>query len=68
MYEHTRLRLQGETFMADRITLVVQFRLAERVKQEFLEKLQDVFKHIVKEESFVWASLVHDMREPKSVA
>ena len=53
--------------MADRITLVVQFRMAEGVKQEFLEKLQDVFMHIVKEQSFVEASLVQDMRHPESI-
>jgi quinol monooxygenase YgiN len=36
-------------------------------KQEFIAKLQDVFAHIVKEETFVEASLVPDMRNPKSI-
>ncbi len=50
--------------MPDRITLVVRFRMKESAKQEFTAKLKDVFAHIVKEESFVEASLVQDMRDP----
>ena len=50
--------------MPDTITLVVRFRMKESAKQEFTAKLQDVFAHIVKEESFVEASLVQDMRDP----
>ncbi len=48
----------------DKITLVVRFRMKESAKQEFTAKLKDVFAHIVKEESFVEASLVQDMRDP----
>ena len=50
--------------MPDKITLVVRFRMKESAKQEFTAKLKDVFAHIVKEESFVEASLVQDMRDP----
>jgi quinol monooxygenase YgiN len=53
--------------MSDKITLVVRFRMEESAKQEFAAKLQDVFAHIVKEETFVEASLVQDMRDPKSI-
>jgi quinol monooxygenase YgiN len=51
----------------DKITLVVRFRMKESAKEEFTAKLQDVFAHIVKEESFVEASLVQDMRDPESI-
>jgi quinol monooxygenase YgiN len=53
--------------MSDRITLVVRFRISESAKKEFTAKLQDVFTQIVKEETFVEASLVQDMRDPESV-
>jgi quinol monooxygenase YgiN len=53
--------------MANRLTLVVRFRLPASQKQEFLTKLRDVFKHIVKEETFIEASLVEDMRDPESI-
>jgi quinol monooxygenase YgiN len=53
--------------MSDRITLVVRFRISESAKKEFTAKLQDVFTHIVKEETFVEASLVQDMRDPESI-
>ena len=53
--------------MADRITLVVRFRIPEPVQETFLAKLKDVFTHIVKEEAFVEASLVKDMRDPESI-
>jgi quinol monooxygenase YgiN len=53
--------------MSDRITLVVRFRISESAKKEFTAKLQDVFTHIVKEKTFVEASLVQDMRDPESV-
>jgi quinol monooxygenase YgiN len=53
--------------MSDKITLVVRFRMDESAKQEFTAKLQDVFTHIVKEETFVEASLVQDMRDPESI-
>ena len=53
--------------MPDKITLIVRFRMGESVKHEFTAKLQDVFAHIVKEETFVEASLVQDMRDPESI-
>jgi quinol monooxygenase YgiN len=53
--------------MSDKITLVVRFRMEESAKQEFIAKLQDVFTHIVKEENFVEASLVQDMRDRESI-
>jgi quinol monooxygenase YgiN len=53
--------------MSDKITLVVRFRISESAKKEFTAKLQDVFTHIVKEETFVEASLVQDMRDPESI-
>ena len=53
--------------MSDKITLVVRFRMNESAKQEFTAKLQEVFTHIVKEETFVEASLVQDMRDPESI-
>ena len=53
--------------MPDKITLVVRFRMKESAKQEFTVKLKDVFAHIVKEESFVEASLVQDMRDPEII-
>jgi quinol monooxygenase YgiN len=56
-----------ESVVSDRITLVVRFRMDESAKQEFTAKLQDVFTHIVKENTFVEASLVQDMRDPESI-
>jgi quinol monooxygenase YgiN len=53
--------------MPDKITLVVRFRISESAKKEFTAKLQDVFTNIVKEETFVEASLVQDMRDPESI-
>src|SRR5260370_32229889 len=53
--------------MSDKITLVVRFRMNESAKKEFTTKLQEVFAHIVKEETFVEASLVQDMRDPGSI-
>ncbi len=53
--------------MSDKITLVVRFRMNKSAKQEFTAKLQKVFTHIVKEETFVEASLVQDMRDPESI-
>ncbi len=53
--------------MSDKITLVVRFRMNESAKREFTAKLQEVFTHIVKEETFVEASLVQDTRDPESI-
>jgi quinol monooxygenase YgiN len=41
--------------------------MEESAKQEFTAKMQDIFAHIVKEETFVEASLVQDMRDPESI-
>ena len=40
---------------------------AERVQQECIAKLRQVFTHIVKEETFIEASLVLDVRDPESI-
>jgi quinol monooxygenase YgiN len=53
--------------MANKSTLIVRFRIAERVKEEFLAKLREVFTHIVKEETFVEASAVEDMSDPEII-
>jgi quinol monooxygenase YgiN len=53
--------------MVDRLTLVVRFRIAEPVKEEFLARLREVFTYIVREETFVEASLVQDMRDPEII-
>jgi quinol monooxygenase YgiN len=39
----------------------------ESVKKEFNAKLRDVFTDIVKEETFVEASLIQDMSDPESI-
>jgi quinol monooxygenase YgiN len=53
--------------MSEQITLVVHSRMEESAKQEFSAKLKGLFAHIVKEETFVEASLVQDMRDPQSI-
>jgi len=53
--------------MPDKITLIVRFRIGESAKKEFTKKLQNVFTHIVKEETFVEGSLVQDTRDPESI-
>jgi quinol monooxygenase YgiN len=53
--------------MSGKITLVIRFRMNESAKQEFIAKLRQVFTHIVKEKTFVEASLVQDMRDPESI-
>src|SRR6266478_4002085 len=53
--------------MSNKITLVVRFHMDESVKKEFTAKLQAVFTNIVKEETFVEASLVEDMRDPETI-
>ena len=53
--------------MSDKITLVVRFRMEESAKQEFTAKMQNIFAHIVTEETFVEASLVQDMRDPQNI-
>jgi quinol monooxygenase YgiN len=41
--------------------------MPEPVKGVFLANLRDVFTHIVKEDAFIEASLVEDMRDPESI-
>ncbi len=53
--------------MKDRITLVVRFRIVEPARKEFLTKLEEIFTHIVKENTIVEASLVQDMHDPESI-
>src|SRR3979409_1648109 len=53
--------------MSNKITLVVHFHMDESVKKEFSAKLQAVFTHIVKEETFIEASLVQDIRDPETI-
>ena len=53
--------------MSNKITLVVRFHMDESVKKEFNAKLRDVFTDIVKEETFVEASLIQDMSDPGSI-
>jgi quinol monooxygenase YgiN len=54
-------------WLADKVTLVVHFHMEESAKQEFVAKMRDIFANIVNEETFVEASLVHDMRDPQSI-
>lgn len=53
--------------MSGKITLVVRFKLQEATKAEFVSQLKKVFAHIEREETFVEASLVQDMRDPESI-
>ncbi len=53
--------------MRDRITLVVRFRIVASAREEFLKKLEEVFSYIVKEDNFLEASLVQDIRDPESI-
>ncbi len=50
--------------MAGKITLIVNFRVAESIRSEFAASLQELFTHIVKESTFVEASLIQDARDP----
>jgi quinol monooxygenase YgiN len=53
--------------MSKKFTLVVRFRMEESVKEQFVAKLRDIFTHIVKEETFVEASLMQDARDPEII-
>ena len=53
--------------MSNKITLVVRFRMEAAVKEQFVAKLRDIFTHIVKEETFVEASLIQDARDPEII-
>ena len=53
--------------MSNKITLVVRFRMEESVKEQFVAKLRDIFTHIVKEETFVEASMIQDARDPEII-
>ena len=57
-------RSMGKEIVADRITLIVNFRVGEPIRPEFLASLQKLFTHIVKEPTFVEASLIQDVRDP----
>ena len=58
---------KGDTPVKNKLTLVVRFRIPESQKAEFFTKMREVFTHIVKENTFVEASLVQDMRDPESI-
>ena len=53
--------------MKDKITLVVHFRIVASAREEFLTKLEEISSHIVKEDTFLEASLVQHMRDPESI-
>ena len=53
--------------MADKITLIVNFRVGESIRSEFVASLQEVFTHIVKEPTFVEAFLIQDTRDPEII-
>ena len=53
--------------MADKITLIVNFRVGESRRSAFLASLQELFTHIVKEPTFIEASLVQDARDPDMI-
>ena len=50
--------------MTDEITLIVNFRVGEPIRSEFLASLQELFSHVVREPTFVKASLIQDARDP----
>ncbi len=54
----------SKEIMADKITLIVNFRVGEPIRPIFLASLQELFTHIVKEPTFVEASLIQDARNP----
>jgi len=58
---------KGDTPVKNKLTLVVRFRIPESQKAEFFSKIREVFTHIVKENTFIEASLVQDMRDPESI-
>jgi len=58
---------KGDTPVKNKLTLVVRFRIPKSQKAEFLSKIREVFTHIVKENTFIEASLVQDMRDPESI-
>ncbi len=53
--------------MADRITVIVNFRVGEPIRPVFLASLQELFTHIVKEPTFVEATLMQDSRDPEII-
>jgi quinol monooxygenase YgiN len=53
--------------MSDKITLIVQFKMREAVKAEFVDRLKEVFTHIEREETFIEASLQQDRENPTSL-
>ncbi len=53
--------------MTDKITLIVNFRVGESIRPEFIASLQELFAHIVEEPTFVEASLIQDARDPEVI-
>ncbi len=53
--------------MADKITLIVNFRVGEPIRSKFLSSLQELFTHIVNEPTFVEASSIQDARDPDNI-
>ena len=53
--------------MTDKITLIVNFRVGESIRPEFVASLQELFTHIVEEPTFVEASLIQDARDPEVI-
>ena len=53
--------------MTDKITLIVNFRVGESIRPEFIASLQELFTHIVEEPTFVEASLIQDARDPEVI-
>ncbi len=53
--------------MADRIKLIVRFKMEESVKPEFVARLKEVFSHIEREEAFVEAFLQQDLEDSTSI-
>ena len=50
--------------MADKTTLIVSFRVRDSIRSDFLASLQELFTHIVKEPTFIEASLIQNARDP----
>ncbi len=45
----------------------MNFRVGEPIRSKFLSSLQELFTHIVKEPTFVEASLIQDARDPDNI-
>ncbi len=49
------------------ITLIVQFRVKQESKQEFIAGLKHIFESIQKEKTFIKASLHQDLTDPEKL-